>query len=88
MNQGTIKFVVTESGELLISPHTVQGVEISHAVLSGGRPVLAAGQAEVAGAGGRFVGMQLTEHSGHFMPTAESLSVAQEAFKAAGVVFP
>jgi hypothetical protein len=32
--------------------------------------------------------MELTEHSGHFMPSAESLDVARQAFEAAGVVFP
>lgn len=47
-NQGTMKFVVTEAGELLVGPHSVNGVEISHAVLSGGRPVLTAGQVDIA----------------------------------------
>jgi RHS repeat-associated protein len=87
VNQGTIKFVVTEGGELLISPHTVKGVEISHAVLSNGRPVLAAGQAEIAAAGGQYVGMRITEHSGHFMPTQASLGIAREAFAKIGVKF-
>ncbi|WP_437649283.1 hypothetical protein [Sorangium sp. So ce362] len=88
MNEGTIKWVVTESGELAISPHTVKGVEISHAVLSGGKPVLAAGQAEVAGVVGKFVGMRISRFSGHFRPTAESVQVGREAFARHGITFP
>jgi hypothetical protein len=87
MNSGTIKWVVTEGGELLISPHTVAGVEISHAVLSGGRGVLAAGQAEIAAAGGRFVGMEIVPHSGHFMPSLESLQIGIQAFAKHGIGF-
>jgi hypothetical protein len=68
LNEGTIKWVVTESGELLVTPHTVNGLEISHAVLSNGRPVLAAGQADIASAGGIYTGIGISEHSGHFMP--------------------
>jgi len=88
VNSGTIKFVVTESGELLISPHTVKGVEISHAVLSNGRAVRAAGQADIAGSGGKFIGIGITNHSGHFLPSAESLKAAREVFRQHGVNFP
>ncbi|MGK3988331.1 hypothetical protein WME99_35140 [Sorangium sp. So ce136] len=87
MNSGTIKWVVTEGGELLVSPHTVSGVEISHAVLSGGRGVLAAGQAEIAAAGGRFVGMEIVPHSGHFMPSLESVQIGIQAFAKYGIGF-
>ncbi|MEM7719482.1 MAG: RHS repeat-associated core domain-containing protein, partial [Pseudomonadota bacterium] len=87
LNQGTIKFVVTEGGELLISPHTVNGVEISHSVLSGGRPVLTAGQADIAASGGHYVGIGITNHSGHFKPSLESLKLAEEAFRALGITF-
>ena len=88
VNSGTIKYVVTESGELIIAPHTVNGIEISHAVLSGGRPVLAAGQANIAASGGKMFGIDISRHSGHFMPLEESLAIAREAFKKSGVVFP
>ena len=88
VNSGTVKFVVTESGELIIAPHTVKGVEISHAVLAGGKPVVTAGQAEIAAGGGKFIGMRITEHSGHYMPSAESLNAAKRAFEKCGVVFP
>jgi hypothetical protein len=88
VNSGTIKYVVTESGEVLITPHTVKGVEISHAVLSNGQNVVAAGEAEIAVAGGKYVGIDLNYQSGHFLPTAESLQAAREAFAKLGITFP
>jgi hypothetical protein len=87
LNAGTIKWVVTQAGELIVSPHTVDGVEISHAVLSGGQAVLAAGQAEIAGAGGQFVGLSIEAWSGHFMPSAGSLSIGVDAFSRYGIQF-
>jgi hypothetical protein len=87
VNSGTIKYVVAVSGEVIITPHTVQGVEISHAVLSNGQDVLAAGEAEIAVAGGQYVGIDLNYRSGHFWPTAESLQAAREAFARIGITF-
>jgi hypothetical protein len=88
VNSGTIKYVVTESGEVLITPHTVKGVEISHAVLSNGQNVVAAGEAEIAVAGGKYIGIDLNYQSGHFLPTAESLQAARAAFTKLGITFP
>jgi len=88
VNQGTIKFVVTEAGELVITPKHVAGVEISHAVLSKGRPVLAAGEADAAIFGGRSAGMSINYHSGHFQPSSDSLRIARAAFQRAGIEFP
>ena len=88
INSGTVKYVVTESGEVLIIPHTVNGIEISHAVLTNGQPVLAAGQADIAGANGSFIGISITNHSGHFQTTLESLRIAREAFAKLGITFP
>lgn len=93
-NEGTIKFVVTEGNELLIAPHSVRQTEISHAVLSQGRPVLAAGQAEIAATSGQYVGMAITPHSGHYLngasvaQSALSESRAREAFARFGIMFP
>jgi len=93
VNQGTVKFVVTESGELLIAPHSVGGVEISHAVLSNGRPVLSAGQADIAAANGTYVGINITPHSGHFLngatvgESASALDVGTAAFGRIGIKF-
>ncbi len=88
VNGGTIKYIVTESGEVLITPHTVTGVEISHAVLSNGQNVVAAGEAEIAAAGSKYVGIDLNYQSGHFMRTAENLQAAREAFAKIGITFP
>lgn len=91
VNEGTIKFVVTESGELLIGPHTRHGVEISHAVLSRGKPVRAAGEAQVMGLEGNYIVTLLHPHSGHFLngASAKMNAVLQAegyaAFKRAGV---
>jgi RHS repeat-associated protein len=87
LNSGTIKWVVTQEGELVVSPFSVNGVEISHAVLSGGEPVLAAGQAEVSTAAGKYVGLEITNFSGHFKPSVESLEVGKAAFAEHGIHF-
>jgi hypothetical protein len=47
-NAGEIKWVVTQSGDLLVVPHTVGEKEIAHSVLTDGKPVLAAGVANIA----------------------------------------
>jgi hypothetical protein len=47
-NSGTIKWAVTQSGELKIIPKYVNEVELKHSVLTNGQPVLAAGEAEIA----------------------------------------
>lgn len=93
VNEGRIKWVITENGELVVGPHTRNGVEISHAVLSGGKPVHAAGQADIATAGGQRVGIDISPHSGHFldgMPQSVSdhvVELGREAFARIGVKF-
>ncbi|MEQ1568825.1 MAG: RHS repeat-associated core domain-containing protein, partial [Myxococcota bacterium] len=86
-DQGLVKFVVTADEKLLISPYSVGGEEISHAVLSGGEPVLTAGQADIASGGGQFFGIDIVEHSGHFLPSAESLDIAKALFAKYGITF-
>ncbi len=94
VNEGTIKWVVTQSGDLVITPAEVGGVEISHAVLSGGENVLAAGTADVAGAGGNYVGLGISPYSGHFLngasaaESAASEAIGRQAFARYGIVFP
>ncbi|WP_116198752.1 hypothetical protein [Amycolatopsis circi] len=63
---GQLKWVVTDSGELRVAPHTVNGGEISHAAIADGGRVRAAGQANVAGGSdaGCF-GLEIDNHSGH-----------------------
>ncbi|WP_097283060.1 RICIN domain-containing protein [Streptomyces sp. OK228] len=88
VSSGTIKWAVREDGSLVIIPKFVQGKEISHSVLTGGAPVRAAGEAEIAGsAKDGYFGLDINNHSGHFLPSSESLKIGKEAFTAAGVHF-
>jgi len=87
MASGTIKFVVTESGELLIIPHTVDGTEISHAVIANGASVIAAGEADIAANGGTYVGIDISNQSGHYRPSESSLEIARELFAQHGITF-
>ena len=82
-----IKFVVVESGQLIVAPHTYRGVEIKHAVLSGGRAVLTAGEAEIARAGRTYFGVSINNQSGHFMPNEEGVAFARAALAKIGITF-
>jgi hypothetical protein len=85
---GRIKWAVTEDGTLVVIPKWVKGQEIAHTVLTGGAPVLAAGEAEVAGGAGGYFGLEITNYSGHYLASEASLDVGRSAFAAAGVLFP
>lgn len=93
VNEGPIKWVITESGDLLVGPHTRAGVEISHAVLSGGAPVRAAGQANIAATSGQRFGIEISAHSGHFLNgmtrsvSERVVELGKAAFSQAGVLF-
>ena len=88
IEDGTIKWAILEDGRLVIQPKFVDGHEISHSVLSGGGPVRAAGEAEVAGSRSHgYFGLDINNHSGHFRPSTESLQAGRDAFAAAGVHF-
>ena len=93
VNSGTIKWAVDESGTLWVVPATKNGTEISHAVLVGGGPVKAAGQADVAGSPGTYLGLDITPHSGHYnngasaADNAETVAVGSEAFAKNGITF-
>jgi len=93
-NSGRVKWAITEQGELRVIPHTVEGIEISHAVLTEGGPVLAAGEADVAVIGELKVGTEITPRSGHFLQGADSgtnasvLELGRAAFRRFGIEFP
>lgn len=94
VNEGRIKWVVTQEGTLRIVPHTWRRTEISHAVASSGRPVLAAGEADIAIHGTTRLGIEITPRSGHFLYGASesvslrALEIGRRAFSQAGIVFP
>ncbi|MFG2332776.1 RHS repeat-associated core domain-containing protein [Streptomyces sp. NPDC048604] len=81
-----LKWAVLEDGRLVVVPKFVKGEEISHAVLSGGDPVRAAGEAQIVGSQGQYWGTHIDNHSGHFQPSLESLEIGKEAFRKFGVV--
>jgi hypothetical protein len=75
--------------------HAADGTEISHAVLTGGRPVIAAGEADVMGnAASGYFGGYINTNSGHFLYGASPAqnaaveAVARQAFAKYGVYFP
>ncbi|NTX60648.1 hypothetical protein HUA74_08245 [Myxococcus sp. CA051A] len=94
VTEGRIKWVVTQEGTLQIVPHTWRRTEISHAVASGGRPVLAAGEADIAVHGVTRIGIEITPQSGHFLygtseaVSARALEIGRRAFSQTGIVFP
>nr|WP_225412188.1 hypothetical protein [Stigmatella hybrida] len=94
VNEGTVKWAVTQEGELLIIPRTWRGMEIAHSVASGGRPVLAAGEAEIAIQGSTRFGTEITSHSGHYLNGASRavndrvVEIGRQAFARFGITFP
>ncbi len=93
-NSGRIKWAVTEEGELLTVPHTVEGQEISHAVITGGKPAIAAGEADIVVGGGVRFGTEITPRSGHFLYGSDEatntsiLELGKAFFRRFGVEFP
>lgn len=63
---GKVKFVITEKNELLVMPAYKNGKELSHSVLNNGNPVKAAGEVEIAGKNGNYIGLTMSNHSGHY----------------------
>jgi RHS repeat-associated protein len=88
INEGPIKWAVTPDGKLEIIPKFVEGEELAHTVITSGEDVIAAGEASIAGANGEYIGIEITAHSGHYLPNEASLDIAREIFKSHGIVFP
>jgi hypothetical protein len=79
-NAGLIKWAVTEHGELLVIAHSVGTEEIAQTVLTNGRPVRAAGVAEIVVDDYGPVGIRIsTEKNG--------LEIGKQAFQAFGIAF-
>ncbi len=87
INAGTVKWVVTKEGIVRVIPHTFEGVELNHTVAAKGKPVLAAGEVEIAGSEGIYFGLSINNHSGHYLPDAASLEIALSKFAEANIVF-
>jgi RHS repeat-associated protein len=80
-----LKWAVTQNGELLFVPKQVNGQEIFHPVITKGQPVLAAGEATIAGSQGNYFVTSLTNYSGHYLPSRENLAIGRGAFEANGL---
>ena len=80
--RGTLKWVLGDAG-------LVFGDErLFHPVLFGGRPVLAAGEVDLAVVDKAFYVINVTNHSGHFKPPPGTLALAEAAFRKAGFTVP
>lgn len=86
VNEGeVIKWAVNEGGELVMVPKMVNGAEIAHTVITGGKSIVAAGEAQVAGYSGNYYLLEITNHSGHYRPSAITEQIGRLAFQKAGV---
>ncbi|MGD2182433.1 hypothetical protein [Lusitaniella coriacea] len=82
INEGEkLKWAVTKEGDLLFIPAIKHQEEIAHSVIAKGQPVLAAGEAQVAGSRGQYFVLDITNHSGHYLPDFNSLELGKAAFK-------
>ena len=86
INEGRVKWAVSESGKLKIVPKIVNGDEISHAVIFQGDHVMAAGEADIAGVQGEYLLLDISNYSGHYLPSTESLEIGIQAFAKAGII--
>jgi hypothetical protein len=82
-----LNWVVTPWGDLLFAPQWVLGEEIPHTALTGGGPVVAAGEAEIVVMGEERLCIDITNGSGHYLPDERSLSIGVQAFKTFGITF-
>lgn len=90
---GHVKWAVLEDGTLVVVPHEVSQIEISHAVLSGGQPVVAAGEANIAGSlETGYFGLDINSRSGHFVGGNTAIwdtveKIDRDAFGKVGIHF-
>ena len=85
---GQVKWVVTIDGKLRVIPKFVDNQELAHSVIANGSDVIAAGEAYIAGANGEYIGLEITNHSGHYAPSKASLSIRRANFESYGIIFP
>ena len=85
---GRVKWAVLKDGRLVVMPKWVAGQEIKHSVLSGGEPVRAAGEAEIAGSSGHYFGLEIDGQSGHFFEAGwDAKEIGMDFFARAGIDF-
>jgi hypothetical protein len=82
-----VKWAGMKNLGLRVMPAEVAGEELFHPVLSGGEDVLAAGTSRIETSGSGYYGRYITNVSGHFQPSEESLQIGISAFSDIGVDF-
>jgi filamentous hemagglutinin len=81
VNSGTVIWTVDTEGNLNFGPNTV-----NHTVLTGGGPVISAGEAEiVADENGGYILLDINNQSGHYQPSESSLEQALDVFEKNGI---
>jgi hypothetical protein len=87
-NSGEMNYVVTEEGDVLLDPNS-----INHSVIAGGAPVQAAGEVNIAVGEGQSIGLSINAQSGHYLlgamaeQTAQALAAAAQGFGQYGIFF-
>jgi hypothetical protein len=84
---GRVKWAMDQYGYIKVVPAKVGKQEIAHSVIFEGADVWAAGEAEIVGGVGEYVGLWISRHSGHYHPCECSLGKAELAFQRAGITF-
>jgi RHS repeat-associated protein len=87
IRSGPVKWAVGLDGTIRVVPRSVGGEEISHAVIFGGRDVLAAGEARISLGPNGYTGDWIMRDSGHYRPCACSIQTGVGAFRSAGISF-
>jgi hypothetical protein len=88
INSGKIKWAITEDGQLLAVPKFVNNQQIKHTAITRGGRVRAAGEADIAGSDGNYVGLEIDNQSGHYLPPESTLGFARRVFQAFDISFP
>lgn len=85
INDDIVKWAITIEGQLLFIPKFVNGQEIYHTIITRGQPVLAAGEANIIGSKGKYLLLNISNHSGHFQTGRNALEIGINAFKQEGI---
>lgn len=90
INAGELKWAVLPDGELYVMRKHVDGEDddLAHTALTRGGPVIAAGEANIAGSvDAGYLGLMISNHSGHYEPPPYTLDIGLAAFADAGIHF-
>ncbi len=88
IQNGTVKWAITEDGQLYVIPKWVDETEIAHTAITRGDPVLAAGEATIINTGNGYRVTSFGGWSGHYWPDEASEVIGRNAFIEAGIQFP